>query len=548
MDDFLWLKHYDVDIPRHIDYPKIPAHRFLDEAAELFPNRPAIIYKETSLTFKELNKLVNQLSAALFALGLRKGERVAILLPNIPQFVESYFAILRIGGVVVAINPILSGREIQYYLKNSGAKTAIVLDKIFPTIKEIQANTNLEKIIVVNAENTALDDDSPTNGLKENDIPFSRFLHTFSNQDPPSIPIFPDDIALFQYTGGTTGIPKAAVALHRNIVANAMQFHAWTKIGKDENDRILISIPMSHVYGMVCGMLLAIRSGSSMVLIDTPRDIGVILEAIQKHRATFFLGVPTLYNAINNFQDLQAGKYDLSSLKVCISGSAKLLHETWSKFVKMTKCALVEGFGLSEAPTCTHCNPLQANQTAGGSFGLPLPDTEARIISMEDGKTILPPGEIGELIVRGPQLSPGYFDMPDETAGAFHDGWLHTGDIVKMDENGYFYFIDRKKDMIKPGGYQVWPNEVEEILKENPKILEVAVGGIPDEYRGEIVKAWVVLQKGVNADANEIREWCRGRIALFKIPSQIEFRIELPKTPVGKILRRELIRQSIDKN
>lgn len=546
MSDHPWLKHFDQDTPHHIQYPAVPAHRLLEEAAVLFSNRPCVIYKDNQFTYKALSAIVDRLAAGLLHLGIKKGERVAILMPNIPQYVASYFAILKIGGVVVAINPILSSREIQHYLNSSGAKTVVLIDKMYSVVKEIQKNTAINKFIVTCMEDlfSTQDLNSGKNPVMENDIQFTQLIASVADQETPSIPVFPDDIALFQYTGGTTGVPKAAIGLHCNLVANAMQFHAWTKIGKFENDRMLIAIPMSHVYGMVCGMLLCIKSGASMILIDNPRETGVILESIQKHRATFFLGVPTLYNTLNNYSDLQAGKFDLSSLKVCISGSSKLLHETWEKFVRITNCTLVEGFGLSEAPTCTHCNPLEDNRTANGSFGLPLPDTDARVISMEDGKTILPPGEIGELIVKGPQLSPGYFNMPDETAGAFRDGWLFTGDIVRMDEDGYFYFIDRKKDLIKPGGYQVWPNEVEEILKENPKILEVAVGGIPDEIRGETVKAWIVLKQGVEADDLEIREWCKDKMASFKIPYRIEFRSELPKTPVGKILRRELIRQN----
>jgi long-chain acyl-CoA synthetase len=279
-----------------------------------------------------------------------------------------------------------------------------------------------------------------------------------------------------------------------------------------------------------------------MVMVPNPRDLPDVLNSIQKHRPTIFPGVPTMYNAINNHPDVVAGKYDLKSIKACISGSAPLMRETKERFEALSGGKLVEGYGLSEAPTATHCNPLMG-ETRIGSIGLPFPDVECKIVSLDDGTSVLPPGEIGELAIKSPNLMKGYHNMPEETANALRDGWLFTGDIARMDEDGYTYIVDRKKELIKPGGYQVWPREVEEVVAQHPKVLEVGVAGVPDAYRGETVKAWVVLKAGQSATADEIRDWCKDQLAPFKVPTSVEFRSELPKTMVGKILRRELVRQ-----
>jgi long-chain acyl-CoA synthetase len=364
-------------------------------------------------------------------------------------------------------------------------------------------------------------------------------------EDRPKVDVSPDDTALFQYSGGTTGISKGAVAMHRNLVANSLEMRYWITSAKDGQETVLMAIPLFHVYGMVAGMNFGLATGASLVMIPNPRDLKDVLGSIQKYKPTIFPGVPTLYNAINNHPDVLAGKYNLSSIKACISGSAPLMRETKDKFEALTGGKLFEGYGLSEAPTATHCNPM-FGENRTGSIGLPLPDVEVRIVSLDDGVTDLPPGEIGELVINGPQVMKGYHNMPTETKNALHDGWLFTGDIARMDEDGYFYIVDRKKELIKPGGYQVWPREVEEVIMENPKVLEVGVAGVPDPYRGETVKAWVVLKTGETASEEDIRTWCKERMAKFKVPTLVEFRSELPKTTVGKILRRELIRQDTE--
>ncbi|MFU8772954.1 MAG: AMP-binding protein, partial [Anaerolineales bacterium] len=327
-----------------------------------------------------------------------------------------------------------------------------------------------------------------------------------------------------------------------NLVANALQIRSWMPGAEDGKETVLMAIPLFHVYGMVAGMLFAIRTGAAMVMVPNPRDLKDVMTNIQKYKATVFPGVPTLYNAINNHPDVLAGKFDLSTIKACISGSAPLMRETKEKFEAITGGKLVEGYGLSEAPTATHCNPLNGENRTG-SIGLPLSDVDCRIVDLDDGKTVLPPREIGELVLQGPQVMKGYHNMPTETANTLQDGWLYTGDIAYMDEDGYFYIVDRKKELIKPSGYQVWPREVEEAIMEHPKVLEVGVAGIPDPYRGESVKAWVVVKPGESLSSDEVKEWCKERLANFKVPTEVDFRDELPKTTVGKILRRELVRQ-----
>jgi long-chain acyl-CoA synthetase len=383
--------------------------------------------------------------------------------------------------------------------------------------------------------------------LQEGDVWMQDLLEKYRDAPRPRVDVGPDDTALFQYSGGTTGISKGAVALHRNVVANTMQMKAWFVTSEEGKEIYLMAIPLFHVYGMVAGMAVAMASGASMVMVPNPRDLKDVLENISKHKATIFPGVPALYNGINNHPDVKAGKYELSSIKACISGSAPLMRETKEEFERLTGGKVFEGYGLSEAPTATHCNPLLGvNKT--GSIGMPLPNVEVKIISLDDGETELPQGEIGEIAIHGPQVMKGYHNMPTETVNTLRtmkDGkvWLFTGDIARMDEDGYFYIVDRKKELIKPGGYQVWPREVEEALAAHPKVLEVGVAGIPDPYRGETVKAWIVLKPGESVNEAELKAFCKEKLAAYKVPTHYEFRDELPKTTVGKILRRELVRQ-----
>lgn len=554
MNDHPWLESYDDEVPQSLEYPDVPLYHFLETSAKKYPDQPCTIFKGAKISYREMSELTDRLAAGLASLGIKKGDRVGLFIPNTPQFVIAYFAVLKIGGVVIATNPMYSAREIEHQANDSGMEVMIVMSNFYQRVKEVQSKTKIRQIVVTNIKEAlppvlrflfTLTQEKKAGfrvELGEGDVWMQDLIEAHTPQDRPNVEVGPDDIAVFQYSGGTTGTPKAAVALHRNLVANTLQIKAWFHIAQEGQEVTLMAIPLYHVYGMVAGMNLALAIGASLVMVPDARDIKDNLDNLQKYKATLFPGVPTLYNAINNWPDVVAGKYDLSSIKACISGSAPLMRETKERFETLTGGLLFEGYGLSEAPTATHCNPL-AGENRIGSIGLPLPDVEARIISLDDEETVLPAGEIGELVIKGPQVFKGYFNMPTETNNSLRGEYLYTGDIARMDDQGYFYIVDRKKELIKPGGFQVWPREVEETIQDNPKVLDVGVAGIPDPYRGEAVKAWVVLKPGEQADVEEIRAWCKERLAKYKVPSEVEFRDELPKTNVGKILRRELVRE-----
>jgi long-chain acyl-CoA synthetase len=473
----------------------------------------------------------------------------------------AYFGILKAGGVVVATNPLYTPAEIEYQASDAGIEIMFVMTNFYKTIKAAQPKTKIKKMIVTNIKETlppvtrllftlAVEKkgghrvDGP---LPEGDVWMQDLIAKYEPSQRPKVNISHDDTALFQYSGGTTGVSKAAIATHLNVVANSLQIKKWMVNIKEGEEIVLMGIPLFHVYGMVAGMHFGMASGASLVMIPNVRDLKDVLENIKKYRPTIFPGVPTLYNALNIHPDVVAKKYDLSSIKACISGSAPLMRETKEKFEKLSGGVVFEGYGLSEAPTASHCNPL-LGENRTGSIGLPLPDVDAKIISLDDGKTELPAGEIGELVLNSPNVMKGYHNMPTETKNALRklkDGkvWLYTGDIAQMDEDGYFYIVDRKKELIKPGGYQVWPREVEEVLASHPKVLEAGVAGIPDPYRGETVKAWIVVRPGESTSEEELKAYCKESLAAYKVPTHYEFRDELPKTTVGKILRRELVRQ-----
>ncbi|MCH8875277.1 MAG: long-chain fatty acid--CoA ligase [Chloroflexi bacterium] len=556
MDKRVWHQHYDEGVPSEIKVPELRLHDFLEQSARDFPARPCTIFKGAEISYREMNELTDRLAAGLVELGVMKGDRVAIFMPNSPQFVIAFYGILKAGGVVVATNPLYTHREIKHQMKDSGAQIMLAMSNFYNTVKEVQSETDLKRLIVTNIKEylpphlrvlfSLLKERSGGHRvtLAAGDEWLQEVLDAYTREDRPQLDIGPDDTALFQYTGGTTGLSKGAVGLHRNLVANTLQGAAWlTPVqGAPGEGVTLMAIPMFHVYGLIVGMTVAVQSGSAMVMIPNPRDLKDVLTSIDKYKPNIYPGVPAMYNAINNHPDVLAGKYDLSSIKACISGSAPLLRETKMKFEELTGGKLVEGFGLTESLVATHSNPIMGENRIG-SIGLPFPNVDSRIVSLDDEVTVLEPDEVGELVIQSPSIMKGYHDMPTETANTLRDGWLYTGDIAYMDEDGYFYIVDRKKEMIKPSGFQVWPREVEEVIAENPKVLEVGVAGVTDEYRGETVKAWVVLKPGETATVDELRDWCRDRLAAFKVPTQVEFREELPKTTVGKILRRELVRQ-----
>ncbi len=526
-----WLSHYDPGVPAEISIPDISLVTLLKNAVESFGSSVCTVYAGETLTYQQIDDYSDRIARYLISMGLEKGDRVGILLPNVPPFVISYYGILKAGGVVMAMNPGYRPREVQALAEESGIKVLILPEVVFPEVKSFQGQTGIESFVVVGEEPTP---------LIEGDLTWDLLMTEFAASSPLEVRVGPEDPAVFQYSGGTTGTPKCAVGLHRNLVANVYQFDQWlvnTEIGRET---VLVAIPTYHVYGMVLGMNLAVKMGARMVLIPNPMDLDRVLEAIQEYQATIFPGVPNLYAAINRYPPVQAGAYDLSSIKACISGSATLPAEVKATFEALTRGRLVEGYGLSEAPTATHCNPI-LGENRPGSIGLPLPNVDCRVVDMATGTKELEAGEAGELIIKGPQVMAGYHNRQEETQAALRDGWLFTGDIVRMDAEGYFYIVDRKKDVIKVGGFQVWPNEVEAVIRQHPKVREVAVAGVADETGAEAAKAWVVLEEGQSSTLEEIQEFCDPYLTRYKIPKYVVFRDSLPRSRVGKVLRRVLV-------
>ena len=561
--DTPWLNHYEPNVPHHVSYSTEPLTSLLDQAVAHSPNATAVNFVlryvlngrvplSAKLTYRQLKEAVDRFATALHALGVRKGDRVALMLPNCPQFVIGFFATLRLGATVVNINPTYTPRELKHQLGDSGAETIVVLGRFWPKITEIQAETPLRNVIVTQIYDTLPFPMSTVIRRAQQkepdwiDIQPDETTHQFGDlladypAAPPLVAVDGHDVALFQYTGGTTGAPKAAMLTHYNMLANTTQILNWVPSMRHGHERVMCAIPFFHVYGMTVGMCVAIALASEMIIIPDPRPIDIVMQAIHNEKATIFPGVPALYIAIINHKHV--ADYNLRSVTVCISGSAALPMEVQEKFGELTGGRLVEGYGLTEAAPVTHCNPVFGTRKSG-SIGIPMPDVEVRVLDLETEEP-LPFGSPreGELSIRAPQIMKGYWNRPDETAKVLdEDGWLRTGDIVRTDEDGYFYIVDRKKDLIIASGYNIVPREVEEVLFMHPSVMEAAVAGIPDPYRGETVKAFVVLKPDAQATPKEIREFCKANLAPYKVPTQVEFLPELPKTQVGKVLRRVLV-------
>jgi long-chain acyl-CoA synthetase len=555
-----WLAHYDAGVPAGIKYPEQPLFRFLEEAARKFPSSPCTLLRGQAVTFEQMDAVTDRLAGALAGLGIQRGDRVGIFMPNTPQFVMAFYAILKAGGAVVASNPLYDASELARQISDSGMKALFAMDDLLETAREAQTMCGLGALIVATerdgSERTSHPSSGRVVGLQHGSsdagavrlkVGFQELLNSYAREDRPRGLISADDTALFQYSGGTTGVSKAAVASHRGVVANTLQFRTWLHTLKEQQDVMLMAIPLYHAYGMIAGMSLAVALGAGMALVPNARDIQSVLDAITTYRPTVFPGVPNLYSAIGNHPEVQAGTVDLHSIRVCISGSTALLRETKDQFERLSGGRICEGYGLSEAPVVTHCNPLLGTNKIS-SIGMPMPDVDCLIVDPDNPERRMGRGESGELILRGPQVMTGYHNMPEETATALRslaDGhtWLFTGDIVRMDDDGYFYIVDRKKELIKPGGFQVWPREVEEVIASHPSVREVGVAGVADTVRGEVVKAWVVLKDGEELTADDLLAWCQARLAYYKVPAAIEFRASLPRSAVGKVLRRELVRQ-----
>jgi len=551
--DPIWLKSYDPRVSPSLEYPEKTLPCLLEENTRKYPQNVATEFFGAKLTYMALWQHIQSLATALSRLGVERGTKVAIMLPNCPQAIIAYYASLWLGAVVVMTNPMYVEREMEYQWSDSEAEILIVLDHLYPRVAKILPRMGFRKVIV-----TSLREYLPfvykwlypLKARKQNlfmAVPYDEKILNFSRliqSTPPNplpCPSGLDDLALLQYTGGTTGVAKGVMLSHRNILANVVQIAGWFPDLWWGRERFVSILPFFHVFGMTVAMNFALYSGGTIILV--PKfEIEMFLKVLQKGRPTLFPGVPTLFVAIVNHPKVQT--FNLSSIRFCITGSAPMPVEVLRKFETLTGSIIIEGYGLSESSPVTHCNPIDGIRKPG-SIGLALPDTGCKIVDLDMGVRELPLGEVGELVVRGPQVMQGYWKMPSETNATVRDGWLFTGDIARMDEEGYTFIVDRKKDMIIAGGYNVYPREVDEVLYEHPKILDAVVVGVPDAYRGETVKAFIVPKPGESLSEDEVIQFCKSRMAAYKVPKFVEFRESLPKTAVGKILRKELRREAI---
>lgn len=551
-----WLRHYPVEVPPTYNYPKQNLAQFLIQTAERYPQVHALDFLGKKMTYAELLEKSYRFARTLQRLGINKGDRVAIMLPNCPQAVIAYYGTLLIGGIVVMTNPLYMPRELEHQLTDSGARLIVTLDALVQRVQNSMGTKPLEFILVTSIQdalpfpkNLLYPIKAKKDGMaahvtyNEQVLSFKELLKQ-SSGDPIQVPVSADkDLALLQYTGGTTGFAKGVMLTHSNLVANTLQTKLWFYRSRQGMERYMAALPFFHVFGLTVLLNQAVALGGTLILV--PRfEINQVLQTIHKKKPTVFPGAPTMYVAIINHQAI--GSYDLSSINVCISGAASLPLEVQTRFETITGGKLIEGYGLTEASPVTHANNIWEKRKTG-SIGIPFPDTDAKIVQPDTLEEV-PLGEIGELAVKGPQVMKGYWNQPEETYKCLKDGWLLTGDLGRMDEDGYFYILDRRKDLIIAGGYNIYPREVEEVLFEHPDVEEAIVAGIFDPYRGETVKAYIVPRAGAVPDADELKQWCKEKLAAYKVPRVYEFRDSLPKTLAGKVLRRKLIEEEAARN
>ncbi len=542
-----WFKYYDPGVPTRIDPADKTLQGYFRETANRYPDHYALSFMGAKITYRELLAMVNRFSRALRDSGLLPGSKLAIHLPNCPQFVIAYCGALQAGYTVVPCNPLYVEREMEYQLNDSEAEAIVTLSRFYPMIKNIEQKTGLKKIIAARIKDyfpgflrflytlTREKKEGERVSLQPGDAWFEDFLKGYPDSFAEDYGK-PDDPACLLYTGGTTGTSKGAVLTHRNLATNAIQTASFLPDLKEGEEKGIAVLPFFHSYGLTTCLNLALIKGGTLVLV--PRfDVKMILKLIDKEKPTLFPGVPTLYVALINSPEIK--KYDLSSIRVCNSGAAPLPVEVQARFEEITGGRLIEGYGLTETSPVTHSNPVYGTRKAG-SIGVPLPGTDAKVVDLDNPGREVPAGESGELVVSGPQIMQGYYKKPEETAETLRNGWLHTGDIAKMDEDGFFYIVDRKKDIVIAGGYNIVPREIEEVLYSHPKVQEAVAVGVPDEYRGETIKAFIVLKEDKSMAEEEVIDFCKQHLASYKVPRKVEFREELPKTMVGKILRRVL--------
>jgi Acyl-CoA synthetases (AMP-forming)/AMP-acid ligases II len=551
MSNKAWLSQYPAEVPSSFDYPNIPITRFLIDAAERYPKTIALDFMGKRMTYRAVLAAARRFANALLGLGVAKGDRVALMLPNCPQMVIAYYGTLMTGAIVVMTNPMYSKRELEHQLRDSGAAVIVTLDQLLKRVEQVSEDVPLNRIIVTSIRDylpfplnvlfriKQKKEGSPLRIAYDDRILSFRRLLDGALEAPIEPRIDPAaDLALLQYTGGTTGLAKGVMLTHRNLVANTIQSRLWFYKAQEGMERYMCALPFFHVFGLTTLLHLGIYTAGTLILV--PRfEIKQVLGTIRKKKPSIFPGAPTMYVAIINHAE---GKQSwLSSIRICISGAAPLPLQVQEKFEALTGGKLIEGYGLTEASPVTHVNNIWERRK-NGSIGIPIPDTEARIVrpdTLEDVK----PGEIGELAVRGPQVMQGYWQKPGETEKVLKDGWLLTGDLGTMDDDGFCYILDRRKDLIIAGGYNIYPREVEDVLYEHPLIAEAAVAGVVDPYRGETVKAYIVLREGAKLSPEELRFWCKDKLAAYKIPKLFEFREALPKTMAGKVLRRVLVEE-----
>ncbi|UIJ39369.1 long-chain fatty acid--CoA ligase [Desulfobaculum bizertense] len=551
-----WLQSYDKEVSATIDCENIPVFGYLDLAAKKFGKRKAIVFKNWSITYKKLLHKSEVLAANFRNLGIQPGDRVSIMLPNLPQTILSYWGALKAGAIVVMTNPLYMETELIHQLNDAECDTMIVLDHLWPKIEAVRDKLPVKRFIIVrisdclsfplnflygfNAKKKKLFTDVPyeqKNIIRWKDLLKGKERYSRPPTDPK------EDLALLQYTGGTTGISKGVMITHQNMTANVQQCHQILHAIGNKHETFVAVMPYFHIYGLTTCLNLPTSIGATMV--PMPRfDPAELLGTLKKRKVSIFPGAPAIYSAL--LLQKHVSPSDFTSVRYCVSGSAPIPVEILEQFKAITHADIIEGYGLTEASPVTHLNPLVGTKK-NGSIGLPFPSTDARIVDMEVGELTLAPGKAGELVLRGPQVMRGYWKRPDETANAVRNGWLYTGDIATMDEEGYFYIVDRKKDLIITSGYNVYPREIDEVLYEHPKIKDAVAVGIPHPARGEIIKVYVVLHSGEKMSGSDVISWCRKKLAKYKVPRKVEFRPELPKTLVGKVLRRALRQEEEEK-
>ena len=565
MQAYSWLEHYDAGVPATLEpYPDRTLLDYLAETAAEHPDRAALLFNGGKVSYGQLERLSDALAAGLVALGVRPGDRVALCLPNCPQFIIAEFGVWKAGAISCPFNPTYSDREMEEALAATGAETLIVLNRFYERLKGVQPRTSLKRVIPTNIKEylpTALrlaytflkeKDEGERIEVHAGDVSLADLLDRHHESPRPALNISPEDPAVILMSGGTTGAPKGVLGKHRGMVMAGLQLRAWLRSAMDEwTDTMMLPLPLFHVFANIGVQSLALVNHNPISLIANARELRDVLKEIESVKPAFLVAVPTLLSGIMTHPLTRKGKVDFSSIKLCFCGASALMAETKKRFEEMTGGVIVEGYSLTEAQMAVLANPVMGEKKIG-SVGMPLPDVEVRILDADDGRTRLPDGEVGEIVIRAPQLMQGYWRRPDETAEMLRtsetgERLLYTGDLGYLDADGYVFIVDRKKDLIKTSGYQVWPRELEEVIASHPAVAEVAVAGLPDDVKGEVAKAWIILRAGATLSSVEIKSYCRERLAPYKVPTEYEFVPELPKSQVGKVLRRMLREQEIAK-